>query len=32
MRTEANAVVGTILADLFFNRLDLQVLADCLVR
>jgi hypothetical protein len=32
VRAEALAVLSTMPADLFFNRWDLEVLPDCLVR
>jgi hypothetical protein len=32
VRAEALAILGTMAADLFFNRWDLEVLPECLVR
>jgi hypothetical protein len=32
VRAEALAILGNMAADLFFNRWDLEVLPDCLVR
>jgi hypothetical protein len=32
VRAEALAIFGTAVADLFFNRWDLEVLLDCLLR
>jgi hypothetical protein len=32
VHAEALAIFGTIVADLFFNCWDLEVLPDCLVR
>jgi hypothetical protein len=32
VRAEALTILGTMAADLFFNRWDLEVLPDCLLR